>query len=207
MLRDEIVHGVIRPGTHLGQESLCKRFGTSRVPIRDALQQLQSEGLLIQRAGRREVVELGEDSLFDAQTLLAVLHGWAAHQAAELATEEELQQLAALAEYMFEAEDPLDFGQRTVPFHRHINRYAHSPRLIEVIRTLERTVPRVVPLSFPDRLLEIKKRYEPIISAILRRDAAVAEMLVRSLSMDLAAWVADAAFHNDGASQGGQTTE
>jgi GntR family transcriptional regulator, gluconate operon transcriptional repressor len=45
VLRDRIVGGELASGTHLVEEALGEEFGVSRVPIRDALKQLQVEGL------------------------------------------------------------------------------------------------------------------------------------------------------------------
>ena len=52
-LRDDIVHGVLPPGTRLRQEELAERYGASRVPVREALKALEAEGLvtLVANAG------------------------------------------------------------------------------------------------------------------------------------------------------------
>jgi len=46
-IRELILDGRLEPGVRIGQESLAERFGTSRIPVRDALRQLESEGLVI----------------------------------------------------------------------------------------------------------------------------------------------------------------
>ena len=46
-IRELILDGELEPGVRIGQESLAERFGTSRIPVRDALRQLESEGLVI----------------------------------------------------------------------------------------------------------------------------------------------------------------
>jgi DNA-binding GntR family transcriptional regulator len=45
-LRGEIVSGTLGPGKQLRQEELARRYGTSRVPVREALRQLEAEGLV-----------------------------------------------------------------------------------------------------------------------------------------------------------------
>lgn len=45
-LRADIVNGVLKPGTQLGEVELAKNFGVSRGPVREALQRLIQEGLL-----------------------------------------------------------------------------------------------------------------------------------------------------------------
>lgn len=46
-LRAEIMSGAIAPGARLRQDELATRFGTSRIPVREALRQLEAEALVI----------------------------------------------------------------------------------------------------------------------------------------------------------------
>src|SRR5581483_9108070 len=45
-LREAILDGRLAPGTPIRQEALAQQLGTSRIPVREALRQLESEGLL-----------------------------------------------------------------------------------------------------------------------------------------------------------------
>jgi len=44
-LRDLILHDALRPGDRIRQEEIAERFGTSRLPVREALRMLEAEGL------------------------------------------------------------------------------------------------------------------------------------------------------------------
>jgi DNA-binding GntR family transcriptional regulator len=46
-LRDAILAGRLKPGSRVRQEELAEEFGISRIPVREALHQLESEGLVI----------------------------------------------------------------------------------------------------------------------------------------------------------------
>jgi len=45
-LRHQILHGELAPGSRIRQEELALEFGASRLPVRDALRQLEAEGLV-----------------------------------------------------------------------------------------------------------------------------------------------------------------
>lgn len=49
LLRDEIITGDLRPGQQLKQDVLCAEFAASPAPVREALRQLESEGLVVHR--------------------------------------------------------------------------------------------------------------------------------------------------------------
>lgn len=51
-LRALIVRGTLLPGEHLGQTQLAERFGRSKVPIREALKHLATEGFLLHDRNR-----------------------------------------------------------------------------------------------------------------------------------------------------------
>lgn len=81
-LRNAINSGQIPDGAELNQVELAARFGVSRVPVREALRQLQAEGLIESRAHRLSLVR-GTDParLVEVFSLRALLEGWLVEQA------------------------------------------------------------------------------------------------------------------------------
>ena len=128
-LRNDIVNHRILPGARLVQDELCQRYGTSRMPVRDALRQLTHEGILERQGHQLVVASLGVEDLEEVHSLTAVLHGWAAGQAATVATDAELAELDDICQAGLETEDPFEFGRLSMDFHRKINLLAHSQRL------------------------------------------------------------------------------
>jgi DNA-binding GntR family transcriptional regulator len=179
-LRTDIVHGRIPAGTHLLQDDLCERFGTSRMPVRDALRQLTHEGILEQQGQQRVVIELSAEDQQDALALTAVLHGWAAGRAAEHATDAEIEELARVCQAAVDAEDPYEVAQLGMQFHRQINLLAHSQRLIRTLIGIQQTVPRTIPFTIPEEVGPGKERFRAILAAIQSRDAQRAEQLTRA---------------------------
>ncbi len=73
-LRKEILAGQLPPGTMLSQTELAVRFGVSRIPVRDALQQLAAERLVMVLPGKgAQVIELTDDELVEIYDLRRLL--------------------------------------------------------------------------------------------------------------------------------------
>ena len=75
-LRDGIVGGTLAPGQPLRQEELASQFKASRVPLREALQQLQAEGLVVLRPRRGyAVATLDGQQIFEILQLRILIEG------------------------------------------------------------------------------------------------------------------------------------
>jgi len=83
-LREMILGGELKPGTRIAELALVERLGASRTPIRMALVRLQEEGLLAPLAnGGFTVKDFSESDIHDAIDLRGTLEGLAARLAAE----------------------------------------------------------------------------------------------------------------------------
>jgi len=99
-LRQRIITGGLVPGQRLVERDLAQQLGVSRIPVREALRILESEGLVATEPSSRSIVvrrlSLRDvEELFDAREALEV---FAARQAAERATDAELGRLTRIAE-------------------------------------------------------------------------------------------------------------
>ena len=63
LLRDMIISGRFPPGTKLIEREVADNLGVSRAPVRDALLQLEREGLLVSKPNGRYVIELTEHDI------------------------------------------------------------------------------------------------------------------------------------------------
>src|SRR5690242_21918130 len=91
-IRDDIVAGFFEPGSRLTEELLARRYGVSRVPVREALRTLESEGFVTTRrhAGAC-VAEPTEQEAADLLELRLLLEPLAAARAARRRTEGHLR--------------------------------------------------------------------------------------------------------------------
>jgi len=96
-LRELILEGEIRAGEKIREKELTERFGVSRTPLREAMKILAAEGLIDLIPNRGAVISRrSPEELADAFPILAALEAIAGAQAAERATEAELEEIARL---------------------------------------------------------------------------------------------------------------
>ena len=66
LIKEEILSGVMKPGEELAQEALAERLGVSRMPIREALQNLVQEGFEVRLPNRHiKAVVLSAQQIHD----------------------------------------------------------------------------------------------------------------------------------------------
>jgi len=97
IIKNAIIEGTLKPGERIVQENLTQQLNVSRTPVRDALQRLSSEGLVVLTAFHgAEVFELSKKSLEELYEIRIVLENFAAQKALEHIGEEEIKQLEDL---------------------------------------------------------------------------------------------------------------
>ena len=63
VLRDQIIRRGLQPGTHLVEDALAAQYDVSRGPVRDALRQLESQGLVEARRRGYFVIGLTQEEI------------------------------------------------------------------------------------------------------------------------------------------------
>jgi DNA-binding GntR family transcriptional regulator len=145
-LRREILIGVLKPGTRMAQQQLCEEFGTSRMPVRDALKVLVNEGLLLTDVGHHLVVApLSREGLSDAFTIEGMLAGFAAKRASMRASDADLDHLESLHADMLEAakrEDQNQMVELNWALHSSVNHLAASRKMLAALTAVSLYLPR-----------------------------------------------------------------
>jgi len=96
-LRDEIISGKFMPGEHIKETWLTDKFGCSRGPVREALNQLEREGFLRLYPNQGAIVtKMSAKEVEDFYSLLVLLEGKAVEWATPLLRPEEIEQLKTI---------------------------------------------------------------------------------------------------------------
>jgi DNA-binding GntR family transcriptional regulator len=186
-MRNAIIRGEYQPGASLSEVTLAEAYGTSRTPIREAIRQLQSEGLVdvvprvgtfVRQPSRREIVELFQ--------LKAVLEGLGAQLLAQRgpAAEAELLQVnVADSAAAVEAGDVERYAELVHEFHSLIVQGADSHQLTAHYHSLMNQLAYhrivVTTLQHPGRLRASLAEHQRVLDRILDKDGFGAEAAMR----------------------------
>ncbi|MFC7465678.1 GntR family transcriptional regulator [Brachybacterium sp. GCM10030252] len=136
-LREAIVMGTFEPGMHLAEVRLAKELGISRGTLREALRQLEQEGLAVTDGrGRLHVRSLDARTVRDAFRVRAALETLAARTAAELPRSEKVTALSELERALeamraAEGESLHASLEADVEFHRTLCRVSGNESLLQ----------------------------------------------------------------------------
>jgi len=169
-----------RPGASLTEQELAGRYGTSRVPVREACRRLQQEGLLTAIPYKGYFVNhISMKQIADCFDLRLLLETHAAELAVARATDADVAELATAAgvEYTYhDWESYADFLEHNLEFHLQVAALSGNDRLVGTLRDLLSSMQRFffLGLDLGDYGAEMREEHECLVGALRRRDAAVA---------------------------------
>lgn len=189
-LREAIVSGELAPGTALRLDELANALGMSISPVREALRQLESLGLVVYVPHRgATVAKLAPDDLYDVYDARLTLEIHAVRRAAERFSEDDTRAAHAYLDAYRKAwslEDTRTARQAHTDYHFSLYRSAGSDWLVKLIRAPWETCERYRMISVPSRgtLEERQREHEIILDACVERDPDKAELwLYRHLTL------------------------
>lgn len=179
IIREAILKGELKPGQRLKQSDLADAMGVSRMPIREALQKLEAEGLIKLEPHKGAVVksiEVGD--IEEIYALRTELEKMAVYQSVEHLTDEDHQQLTTLVEQMEATEDVDEFIRYNIEFHRLLMKRSSWERLNSFISTLWNGLPQQTPHILKGQKETSNVEHRSILNAVLNRDKETAANLV-----------------------------
>lgn len=189
-LRDAITSFQLKPGTLLVEREICAATGTSRATVREALRQLESEGMVVSEVGKGTVVaSLTKDEARNIYQVRGVLEGLATRLFTNLASDAQVGRLADIVAAMGELTgDPARMLEAKTEFYDVLFDGAGNDELRRLWAATRRraTLVRASSLSIPGRPEQSLGEIRAIMDAITARDADLAAER-SSVHIDLAA--------------------
>jgi DNA-binding GntR family transcriptional regulator len=176
-LRTAILHGQALAGDRLVELDLAARLGTRQGPVREALQRLEHEGLVIRVAHTGTFVSpLSYDEMQDVFAVRAEVETRAIWRTATQITPAQCDELRELIELMRVSGRSGDLAQLTdhdMALHERICAWSGNTTLLRVWRMLYVQVQRFIihthPHYFPN-LADIAEHHVPVVEALIQRD-------------------------------------
>lgn len=150
-LRQAIQHGLFSEGQSLRQDEIATQFGVSRIPVREALRQLEAEGLVIFHPNRGAMVSsLSPTEAQEICEIRIALETMALQLAIPHISDADLNRAAQLLQETEQITDPIYWADLNWQFHSTLYTAANRPRLLNMIRTLHVNVDRYIRLQMQE---------------------------------------------------------
>ena len=185
-IQADILSGKFPNHQKLTEQAICKKYGVSRTPVREALRQLELEGLVKIVPNKGAVVtSINAKDIKDIYKMRSMLEGLCARWATRYITEEqidELEEVIFLSEYYLNKKSQGKAAQMTEmdgKFHLVLYQAANSRMLGHVLRDFHKyvQVARTMSVRSEDRAKKSIEEHKAILEAIKAKDEDRAEML------------------------------
>jgi DNA-binding GntR family transcriptional regulator len=184
-LRLAIQSGRLKPGQHLVEEELAQQLGVSRVPIREAIRILETDGLLVTEHGRgASVANPSDTDIEEIYGLRIALESYCLEQVIDYTAEEEIEHLQNSVDQMFAwqpNEGRVELLEMDLAFHEKLCELADNDKLLQTWRSQMAQLRRLLVLSaaYLEDPGGIANGHQRIVDAILVRDIAKARIVLR----------------------------
>lgn len=187
LILDAIDRGDFGPGDRLVESELADSFGMSRTPVREALQRLETQAVLVRDGRSLIVATLSHDQMAELYAVRTELEALAARLAAQHGAQEEIRVLRQMV-----GEDAALLGNAHAlaranrRFHVQIHLASHNRYLVQQLGTVHRSMALMATtsLAVEGRGEAALDEHRAIVEAIAARDgAAAAAALRRHLSL------------------------
>ncbi len=175
-LRDMIVEGELTPGEKVPEPELCRRFGVSRTPLREALKVLAAEGVIQLLPNRGAVIaKITREEIEQIFPIMGALEALAGELACERISEEEMENLRRLHKTMlghYQRSEWLPYSKLNRAIHEAIFAAAGNASLSAIYQQLIVRIHaiRFVAKKTPARWRQAVDEHEQMMAAIERRD-------------------------------------
>jgi DNA-binding GntR family transcriptional regulator len=184
LILEAIDAGLFKPGDRLVESELADRFGVSRTPVREALQRLETQSMLVRDGRSLIIASLDHNQLAELYAVRTELEGLAARLAARAATDEEIRVLRGMVEddRALIGGDPRELSRANKRFHKQIHLASHNRFLVQQLDLVHRSMALMATTSFAAEGRDELGlgEHDRIIAAIEARDPDAAYTALRT---------------------------
>ncbi len=184
-IRSAVLSGEMRPGMRIRQELLAAHFGASRIPVREALKQLENEGLVVMAPNRGAwIADVNSDESIEIYKIREAVEPLAIGESVPNLTDEDIDTLDAIVRELEHVPTLEEYIQLDREFHLRTYAGARMPQLLAMVERFWNSTQHFrrlfvkeayakdgFPFSDPQHLL--------LMDAIRARDVDAAQILVR----------------------------
>lgn len=197
-IKQRIIEGKLQPNQSLIEEELSSKLEISRTPLREALQRLEFENMVVRQSnGRLKVAPISVQEVKEIFNVRSKLEGIAVVEATEKATEDDIRSLSNIVHMIKKTysdgniDDILYYGAK---FHSYIYDLSANKTVNNILSQLNDHIHRyrrLVPHQRIDQV-EVKEEHQIILEYIANKDAkganeAMQKHIEKSLSSSIAA--------------------
>jgi DNA-binding GntR family transcriptional regulator len=176
--------GIYKPGDRLVESELAERLGVSRTPVREALQRLETQGMLTRDGRSLIIASLDHNQLAELYAVRSELEGLAARLAAHHATVEEMRVLRSMVQddRALLGGDPRALARANKRFHKQIHLASHNRFLVQQLDLVHRAMALMATTSFAaeGRDEVALDEHEQIVQAIEAQDGEAAYQALKT---------------------------
>lgn len=182
-LLTELREGRLNPGDRLRETDLAERLGMSRTPVREAIRQLEADGIVthVPRQGA-SIRGLDYAEVMELYEMRAVLEGTVARLAARAASDIEIEELYDMNQQMAALGNVPEAFILNRQFHAGLLDAAKNRFLTRSIHALQKALMILGPttLTQPDRAAKAVEEHFGVLDSIKARDGTLAEAAMRA---------------------------
>lgn len=172
-IKQQIISGALKSGAPIQEIQFSKLLGMSRSPIREALRELEAEGLVVSYPARGSfVVELTPYDIEEIFELRNLLESWALSRGFNRISESELDRMEKTVDEAFESNNWDNNHQADLMLHRMIDKSSGSKRLLSIMNSLNAQIERIsyCSASNKERDAQTYQEHKDILNAIRERN-------------------------------------
>ncbi len=181
-LRERVLDGAYEPGQRLNIADLAQQFSVSPVPVREALRNLETEGLVQFRLNKGVVVrELSADEVRELYLLRTPLEVLAATEAVRSASPADIAKLRTILADMSDASGTPSWHVLHNDFHHELCELSRLPRLVQLVEVLRgqmRPYSKLY-LSNPSHLKKAESEHNQMVDLLEAGDAKKLRLLIK----------------------------